>query len=114
MEITGQGYRVQRDEDTGLVIFEGTLRLSGTKAYTPIAELLHETGEDGGDNVTLDMRNLKFLNSAGLNMLYKFAFNLGRKGGKKLIVRGSNAVPWQKKVFSNLDRFVEELEIEFS
>src|SRR5262245_48907332 len=99
MEITGPGYRVERDEGTARVVFEGTLRLSGTTAYRPIYELLDETGRLS-DTITLDMRKLKLLNSDGINMLYKFAFNLGRMGGKKLIVFGSSTVPWQKKDLS--------------
>ena len=64
MEIAGNEYRVHRARDSAKVIFEGTLRLSGTKAYKPIAQLLQTVGEDGTDIVTLDMRKLQFLNSA--------------------------------------------------
>lgn len=114
MEITGNEYRVHRADGSAKITFEGTLRLSGTKAYKPIAQLLQEVGEDGTDVVTLDMSNLQFLNSAGINMLYKFALNLSRKGGTKLIVFGSESFPWQKKVLGNLNHFVKDLEIEFS
>ncbi|MCG8422020.1 MAG: hypothetical protein MJE77_29205 [Proteobacteria bacterium] len=114
MEIAGNEYRVHRARDSAKVIFEGTLRLSGTKAYKPIAQLLQTVGEDGTDIVTLDMRKLQFLNSAGINMLYKFALNLSRKGGTKLVVYGSESFPWQKKVLGNLNHFVKDLEIDFS
>ena len=47
-------------------------------------------------------------------MLYKFALNLSRKGGTKLVVYGSESFPWQKKVLGNLNHFVKDLEIDFS
>ena len=114
MDVSGNEYRVHCADGSTLVAFEGTLRLSGTKAYKPIAQLLQEVGEASADVVTLDMRNLQFLNSAGINMLYKFALNLSRKGGTKLIVFGSESFPWQKRVLGNLNHFVKDLEIEFS
>lgn len=114
MEITGNDYRVFRADDSAEVTFEGTLRLSGTNAYKPIAQMLQEVGEGGVDVITLDMRLLQFLNSAGINVLYKFALKLSRKGGTKLIVHGSKEYVWQKKVLGNLNHFVKDLEIEFS
>ena len=113
MEIAGTEYRVYCPKGSTRVTFEGTLRLSGTKAYKPIADLLHEVSEYTADIVTLDMSRLQFLNSSGINMLYRFALTLSRKGGTKLIVYGSEAYPWQKKVLGNLNHFMRDLEIEF-
>jgi hypothetical protein len=70
MEITGNEYRVHLDENSAYVVFEGSLRLAGSRAYKPIAQLLQETGQQSTSTITLDMRKLHFLNSAGSNMLY--------------------------------------------
>lgn len=113
IQVSGNTYRVWREQDTARVNFEGSLRLSGTMAYMPIAQLLQEVGELGSSTVTLDMSKLQYLNSAGINMLYKFALNLHKKGNSKLVVYGSNAFPWQKKMLSHLDRFITDLDIKF-
>lgn len=115
MEITGDEYRVHLDEGTAYVVFEGALRLAGSRAYKPIAQLLQETGQNSTATIiTLDMRKLNFLNSAGINMLYKFALTLRQRGGIKLIVRGSKDIPWQKKVLRNLSHFIDDFELDFA
>lgn len=113
IQVSGNTYRVWREQGSARVNFEGSLRLSGTVAYLPIAQLLEEVGELEGGPVILDMSKLQYMNSAGINMLYKFALNLNKKGSAKLVVYGSNAYPWQKKMLSHLDRFIEDLDIQF-
>ena len=42
MEVKGDIYRVDYNDATGTVLFEGTLRLRGSTEYGPISELLDE------------------------------------------------------------------------
>lgn len=114
MQVSGDNYRVWRDEGTFRINFEGALRLSGTTAYAPIAKLLEEVGKDQTDSVTLDISRLQYMNSAGINMFYKFAVSLRKQGGVRLVVHGSNDFPWQKKMLSHMDRFIETLEITYT
>jgi hypothetical protein len=67
------GYRVWlRRGDQATVHFEGTLRL-GTAEYEPIAALLGGVLEPRKPPaITLRMTELVFLNSSGINTLYKF------------------------------------------
>jgi hypothetical protein len=113
IQVSGNTYRVWREQDAARVNFEGSLRLSGSMAYMPIVQLLEEVGELGAETVILDLSKLQFLNSAGINMVYKFALNLNKKGGSKLIVYGSSSFPWQKKMLSHLDRFIDDLEVKY-
>lgn len=113
MTVSGETYRVWRDPDSARIDFEGALRLSGTKAYAPIAELLEDVRTAAEDTVSLDISKLQYLNSAGINMFYKFAVSLRKRGDLKLIVYGSHAFPWQKKMLNHMDRFIERLEIQY-
>jgi hypothetical protein len=73
MEIKGANYRVGYDPANVVVSFEGILRLSGPEEYQPIEDLLSKVLETNPSRITLDMRALTFVNSSGINVLYKFA-----------------------------------------
>lgn len=113
MQISGNTYRVWRDSGTDRVNFEGSLRLSGGAAYAPIAQLLQETADRRPKTIIIDLSRLQYLNSAGLNMMYKFALRLRKQGSSKLIVYGAEAIPWQKKMLSQLGLFINNLDIKY-
>lgn len=110
MECKGPDYRVWMEPGTSVVCFQGVLRLPGVQAYQEITDLLTRAAD--APSVTLDVRALQFLNSAGINMMYKFALSLRNKGAG-LIVKGSNDVGWQSKSLRNLGRFVDSFELHF-
>lgn len=111
MEIKGGNYRVWFDEPEFTVFFEGILRLSGAQEYQPIEELLEKVLAKDPKTVTLDLRALNFLNSSGINVLYKFAIATRKKGELQLAVRGSKNVPWQGKSLPNLKKFNSNFEL---
>ena len=113
MQVSGETYRVWREQDSARINFEGALRLSGTAAYAPIAKLLEETSNTADDLVTLDISKLQYLNSAGINMFYKFAVALRNRGDLGLLVHGSSDYPWQKKMLNHMNRFIKRLEINY-
>lgn len=113
MQVSGETYRVWRDKDSARINFEGALRLSGTASYAPIAKLLEEVGTSVEDQVTLDISKLQYLNSAGINMFYKFAVSLRNRGDLGLLVYGSSEYPWQKKMLNHMNRFIKRLEIKY-
>lgn len=61
--------------------------------------------------ITLDVRALNFLNSSGINVLYKFAIATRKKGDVQLVVRGSKSIPWQGKSLPNLKKFNSNFEL---
>lgn len=109
-EIKGSNYRVWFDTAEVTVHFEGILRL-GPAEYFPIDELLEAVLTTNPKSVTLDVRQLNFLNSSGTNVLYKFAIATRKKGDVQLVVRGSKAIPWQGKSLPNLKKFNQNLEL---
>jgi hypothetical protein len=111
MEIKGPNYRVWFDPNETAVYFEGILRLGGPQEYQPIENLLDKVLEQNPNRITLDLRALNFLNSSGINVLYKFAINTRKKGELQLSVRGSRNVPWQGKSLPNLKKFNSNFEL---
>jgi hypothetical protein len=109
-EIKGQGYRVWYDPSSKTVHFEGVLRLS-TSEYKPIDELLEHVLASDPPMLRLRMTELQFLNSSGINLLYKFAIAVRKKATTELHVHASSAIPWQGKSLPNLKKFLPTIVI---
>jgi hypothetical protein len=62
--------------------------------------------------MTLDLRNLAFVNSSGISMLSKFVLSMRKKKGVQLVVLGSNDMPWQGKSLKNLEKLLPGLKLE--
>ena len=102
MEIKTGEYNVWNEGST--IHYEGTLRLSGTDAYQPILDLMQQVLAEKPQNMVLDLTQLEFLNSSGINLLAKFTINVRKTPGTALEVRGSTRIPWQGKSLQNLKK----------
>ena len=106
-------YQVHYDPATRTISWRGSFRLRGPE-YEPISDLLHEAAEAGHGTLTLDVRSLHFLNSAGINTLYKFVFDLREVPGSHLLVKASENIPWQQKSLNNLQRILPDAQLELA
>lgn len=86
--------------------------LSGTEEYTPILDLLTAAAEQQEERLSLDLRELEFLNSSGINTLTKFVIFVRKKQTLHLIVLGYESVPWQVRLLKNLQRLLPQLEMQ--
>ena len=102
MEIKTAEYRIWAEGTT--IFYEGSMRLSGTEAYAPIQKMMDQMLESKPARITLDVRNLEFLNSSGINLLAKFTINVRKTPGTALEVRGSTRIPWQGKSLQHLKK----------
>jgi len=112
MEIKGKDYDVSYDAKSETVSCQGSLRLSGKDEYAPIVQLLNEVADREPTTITLDLRQLKFLNSSGISMLSKFTIRVRQKERIKIVVKGSKDIPWQGKSLKNLQRLMPKLVLE--
>ena len=112
MEIKSKDYSIWYDPITTTVSCQGSLRLNGTEEYAPIVQLLNDLANQEPSTITLNLQNLEFLNSSGINVLSKFVMKVRQKGNIKMVVQGSNTIPWQGKSLKNLQRLMPSLQLE--
>lgn len=110
IEINTPDYRVWYDETRNTIAMEGSFRLNGP-LYTPIREMLENILAQKPAALRLDLTELKFLNSSGINVLAKFAILVRNEGNTALSVVGSQKIPWQEKSLPNLKKLHPALEL---
>ena len=112
MEIKTGDYTIWAE---GAVIhYEGTLRLSGTDAYQDILTLMQTVLAQKPPMITLDLTQLEFLNSSGINLLAKFTIELRKQPEIEVKVLGSTRIPWQSKSLPNLQKLHKGVELVIS
>ena len=110
-EVKGDDYQVQYEPASSTVYFKGEIALGGPSDYAPIVKLLNQAAASDPAVITLDLKELTFLNSSGISMLSKFVLGMRKKKGIQLVVLGSNKVPWQGKSLKNLERLLPGLKL---
>jgi hypothetical protein len=112
MEIKGDGYHIIGDPTTTTVTFRGVLRLRGVTEYDHIVQLLNDMAIQEPNTINLDLRELQFLNSSGINALSKFVIRVRNHKTSKLLVQGTEKYPWQSKSLTNLQRLMPDIQLE--
>jgi len=111
--VKGPGYRVFFAAEAATVHFEGSLRL-GTAEYEPIAALLSGVLALRPTAITLRLTELVFLNSSGINTLYKFIIAVRKLGDLAVHVEAASAITWQGKSLPNLRKFLPSITLTLS
>jgi len=112
--VSGPEYSVEYNMGSHTVSFIGTIRLQTTDEYAPIMTLLQAV-HDGLDPQTpliLDLRQLRFLNSSGINTISRFVIKARKADKLALQVLGNQEIYWQQKSLINLQRLWPKLQIE--
>lgn len=111
MEIAGDKYRVVYDPAVSVVAFQGILRLKDRFPLTK--RLIDAVAEADPKEVTLDVRQLEFLNSNGVVLLFKFIADLHDLTSGQIIVRGSMRYSWQVRWLKDMSKFMPELQLDW-
>lgn len=111
MEVCGEDYRVTYDSTTATVLCQGSFRLYGVAGYEPIAELLNHVADQQPETITLNLKELEFLNSSGINTISKFIIRVRNYNTSALVITGNRDVSWQSKSLENLQRLMPALKV---
>jgi hypothetical protein len=112
MELSGENYNISFEPESATITCRGQLRLCGEDGYTDISNLLNEIVAKKPKAITLDLRQLRFLNSSGINVFFKFVINVRNAKASRLRVQGTHAFPWHQKTLKNLKRLMPDLSLE--
>lgn len=113
MEVKGDDYRVWYEPAETCIYCQGSLRLAGSDEYAPIVQVLESVIDQAPKNLILNLCQLEFLNSSGINVLSKFVIKVRQKDTMKITVQGSEGIPWQGKSLKNLQRLMPNLKLEW-
>ena len=111
-QINHADYQVSYDPDAAVITCSGQFRIRGDE-YDGIANLLETVADAKPPSVILDLRQLRYLNSSGINTLSKFVLKIRKYNTSSLLLKGSNAFPWQRKSLKNMQRLLPDLQLEF-
>jgi hypothetical protein len=87
------------------------LRLRDVEQYDPIDKLLDEARGSAPRALTLDLRALRFLNSAGITVLFRFVLKMRQQATSQVVVRGADGVPWQGRSLPNMEKLMPGLQL---
>jgi hypothetical protein len=110
-QIKTEDYNITYDPVTNIVTCKGSLRLSGMEEYADIVKFLNQIADSGTEKIVLNLLELEFLNSSGINVFSKFVIKVRQMGQIAMIVQGSNQIAWQGKSLKNLQRLMPSLQL---
>ena len=113
MDIIHADYQVTYDEANATVTCKGAFRLHGEE-YGPVLDLMIGAADAKPPTLTLDVRELQFLNSSGINTLAKLILQVRRHAASQVLILGSDRFPWQAKSLKNLQRLLPGLRMEMA
>jgi hypothetical protein len=110
MEVRESEFLVRFSPENATIYFSGALRLANVKAYEGVGKLLAEAGAQVA-TLTLDFKELKFLNSSGITALSLFVVSSRKAGKPQLKLVGSKANAWQQKSLANFQMLWKDMQL---
>ncbi|MBS0015139.1 MAG: hypothetical protein KFF72_01995 [Arthrospira sp. SH-MAG29] len=107
-----EDYSIGYDSQISTITLKGSLRLNGLEDSNAVVKLLNDVLDIEPPKITLNLRELEFLNSSGINMLSKFVIKVRQKKTINLVLLASSKIPWQGKSLKNLQRLMPTLELQ--
>lgn len=114
VKIHEERYDIMYDLATTTITCEGSLRLYGGNEYASIMDLFYIVADQKPPQIKVDVRNLRFLNSSGINVFYKFVIRVRDYHESRLVVQGSQTIFWQSKLLTNFQRLMPDAVVELN
>ncbi|TGK30312.1 hypothetical protein EHQ05_04975 [Leptospira yasudae] len=110
MEISKEDYSVETEKNRGRIRISGALRLLNVEEYDPIISQIETMLDDSGrGKAVIDIKNLDFLNSAGIASLSRFVAAYDKKNINNVEIKGNKDRYWQIKFLENLKKLRSEI-----
>ncbi len=113
MRYRGEDFEITFDKNDRTLYFRGSMQLRDSREYQKIKQFMLDVHHLDLPSLTLDFRDLEFLNSSGINMLSKFVIRMKNLDRMPIKVTGSRGIPWQYKSLHNLKLLWENIDLEF-
>ena len=113
IEIRGDEYAMTYDPTTATITCHGTFRQYGTTGYHEIEHLFEQVANQKSPVITVDMKDLEFLNSSGINAFSKFIITVRNYAISRIVILGNPEIVWQIRTFENLQRLMPGLHVRF-
>lgn len=113
MEVKTEEYAAYFDDKQQSVVMTGSMRLQNLASYEEIKNILKEGLEKSSSQLTIDLRNLNFLNSSGITTLSLFIIEARNKKSTPMKVIGSAKIAWQIKSVLNFKKLWNDITLEF-
>lgn len=111
MKITAGESTLEFIQESGTVVLKGSMRLANLMEYEVVKIFIKESYDKVQDMLTLDFRDLKFLNSSGITTISMFVLSVKRLNKAKLQIIGNSEISWQSKSLNNFKKLWNEVEI---
>lgn len=89
----------------------GSLRLPSMSEYQKVRAFLDQAAGQAGARLVIDLRELRFLNSAGITTLSMFVLARKHEGRLHLRIEGSRAAAWQEKSLGNFHKLWSDVDV---
>ncbi len=110
MEISKEDYFIETKKNRGRIRISGTLRLFNVEEYDPIISAIETMLDNSGrGKAVIDIKNLDFLNSAGIASLSRFVAAYDRKSIHNIEIKGNKNKYWQIKFLENIKKLRSEI-----
>jgi hypothetical protein len=111
--IKNEAYSVTYDPASATVVFQGVLRVHSYTSYLPLERLLNDVVALKPPVITLDIHELTFINSSGIDVIYRFAYKASSQAHSDLIVRRlASGAPWQERLVRTIEVMAPNLQVE--
>ena len=111
MSIEGDDYRIVYEK--GVITISGKLSLM-LEDYKRLEEFFEEIIESGPSALTLDIKDLEYLNSSGIKTIcVNLLLEAGDIEGLHMKILCSNKFTWQKETVPTFEDLMDDMEIVF-